>query len=70
MLLHLLILAAGIVLGFNLGIIVYALLLAARRGSQPSPPACNIVRMYAHLIGISNCTFQEGQHIAAALRLQ
>jgi xanthosine utilization system XapX-like protein len=70
MLPHLLILAAGIILGFNFGIIIYALLLAARRHSRPSPPVPNVVGMYVHLMGIHNCTFPDAQRIAAALRLQ
>jgi hypothetical protein len=70
MLLHLLILLAGIMLGFNFGIIVYACLLAAHRRTSSIPPAPAMIETNAffHLIGIR--PFPEGQCIAAALRLQ
>ena len=83
MLPHLLILLAGIYLGFCLGLFVCILRIRASRAlhgpravyAPPSVhghyPAPDISQTWAfHLIGIRACTHQEAQHIAAHLRLQ
>ena len=81
MLPHLLILAAGIYLGFCLGLFFCALRIRATRAlpglpvhGRPSTvpnPAPDISQTWAfHLIGIRACTHPEAQRIAAALRLQ
>jgi len=69
---HLLILLAGLMVGFvlggNFGIILCTLLLRTRRRRLSAP---DINQRWAfRLIGIRDCSFQEGQRIAAQLRLQ
>jgi hypothetical protein len=76
MFIDLLILAAGIYIGFCLGLFISALRLRAvrgrpRDGSHPPPSVPDISQSWAfRLVGIRNCTFAEVQSIAAILRLQ
>ena len=66
MIFHLLILLAGILLGFNFGVIVYALCLArAHRQIAPPNPGHQV-----HIITTAQLGLWDAQRIAAYWRLQ
>lgn len=69
MLIHLLILFAGIVLGFNLGVIVYALCLA-RRNRRPAPPPAERCTHRLHIVTTAELNHDQAQRVAAHWHLQ